>query len=234
MESYIELTFLHNIFIHSFSLSLSNIYSKRYMSKKLFVLIILVTTLLPSILYIPYSSTIIWINEILIFLLFKNRISTYIYYVGFRLLFIILFYFIFNGTIYHNQYFLFDISALYFDLILLILYISILCKIKYKIIENDFIYPFKLNNKKYIGYMDTGNQATYEHIPVIFLKESIFNQLDNNKILIDIETINGTNKVETIKQDITINSHKITVYCSKISNDFEYDALLNLKGLLWN
>lgn len=232
MESYIELTLLHNLFIHCFSLSLSNIYSKKYMSKKLYWIIIISTTLLPSILFIPYSSTIIWVNEILIFVLFKYRITTYIYYVGFRLLFIIFFYSLFNGTIYHNQFFLFNLNALYFDFILLIPYISLLTKVKFNIIENDFIYPFKLNNKKYIGYMDSGNQATFDHIPIIFIKENIFNQLNCKKIWIDIETIHGINQIETMKQEIVINSHKITVYCSKISNDFEYDALLNMKGLL--
>ena len=130
MESYIECTLLHNLFIHSFALTLSNIYSKKYMSLKRFIIIILCTTLLPSFLFIPYSSTIIWINEIFIYFLFKYRTSTYIYYIGFRLLFILFFYFLFKGTIYHHQFYIFDNYSLYFDLILIIPYLSILLKTK--------------------------------------------------------------------------------------------------------
>ena len=80
--------------------------------------------------------------------------------------------------------------------------------------------------------MDTGNQATYKQIPIIFIKENIFKQLNNPIEFVEIETVNGINIIETIKQEIIINSQKKSVYCAKISNEYEFDALLNLKGLL--
>ena len=232
MESYLELTFIHNLLIHSFSLTLSNIYSKKRIPKKHFIIILLCTTLLPSFLFIPYSSTIIWINEIILFLLFKYLISTYFYYIGFRVIFIIFFYLLFNGTVYHNQFFLFDHTVLYFDCILFILYLSVLCKFKYLILEKEFVYPFVLNNKRYIGFMDSGNQATYHQVPIIFIKENIYNKLNESVENIEIETVNGINTIEVIKQRIDINSNKMNVYCAKLTNDFEYDALLNMKGIL--
>ena len=232
MESYLELTFIHNLFIHSFSLTLSNIYSKKRISKKRFIVIILCTTLLQSFLFIPFSSTIIWINEIVIFFLFKYLLSTYFYYVGFRLIFVILYYLLFDGTIYHNQYFIFDNSTLYFDCLLFVLYLSVLYKLKYIILEKEFIYPFVLNHNKYVGFMDSGNQATYNYIPIIFIKENIYNKLNSSIEMIDIETVSGMNTIEVIKSVIEINSNKIEVYCSKLDNDFKYDALLNMKGIL--
>ena len=43
MESYLELTCIHNLFIHSFSLTLSKIYSKKNTSKTDFLFIVLMT-----------------------------------------------------------------------------------------------------------------------------------------------------------------------------------------------
>ena len=233
MDSYVELTFIHNLLVHSISLTCACIYSRKIISHYKFICIILLTTLLPSFLFIENSTTFIWINEILLFLFqFKFLSSTYLCYVGCRFIFHIIFYLLFDGTIYHLQFFIFDEKVLIFDIFVFIFYLSILLKIKYSMSEKEFIYPFILNHQNYLGYMDSGNFATYEHIPIIFIKEFIYHSLIHPAQEIFIETIQNTSCIEIKKIEIIINHKKQVVYCSPYDNDNTYDALLNMKGIL--
>ncbi|MGN1344756.1 MAG: hypothetical protein ACI4U3_09255 [Traorella sp.] len=233
MESYIEITFLHNLLIHALSLTLSIIYSRKCMSKHRFFLIIGLLTSIQSFFFFDKMIYIIWLNEMIIFLfLFNYYISTYLLFIGWRFVFHGFYYLFFSGTIYHHQFFIFDEKVLLFDLIVLILYISLLLKAKYHLSEYDFIYQFVLNHKKYQGYVDSGNLATYQNIPIIFIKDHIYQDLTNKKETLLIETIQNQNIIECKKAEIKIHHQKKIVYCSPISNDYDYDALLNMKGLL--
>lgn len=232
MNSYVEIVFIHNLLIHSIALTLANIFSRKVMSKKYFIFTALSITFLPSFLFLENDSW-IWIHEIFIFLfLFKNRTHTYLIFVGNRILFHITYYLFFEGTIKHLQFFPFEyVPLFFFDLVLFILYMSLLVKAKYTLSEKDFICSFYLNNKRYQGYIDSGNLATYKGLPIIFMKENIYQQIESIPILMEIQTIQDENHIQAKKTVIKINNKMIEVYCAKV-NACPYDAILNMKGIL--
>lgn len=232
MNSYVEIVFLHNLLIHSISLTFANIFSRKIMSNLHFLQIIFFVTLLPSILFLENDSW-IWIHEIILFLfLFHNREHTYLIFVGNRILFQLFFYLLFEGTIQHNQFFPFEYTRLFIcDFILLFLYISLLLKAKYALSEKDFICTFIFNHKKYKGYIDSGNFATHKGLPIIFMKETLYNQISTSPILLEIQTIQNENIIEVKNTIIKINHKSIEVLCASMK-DCTYDAILNMKGIL--
>ena len=232
MESYIEIVLIHNLLIHSIALTIANIFSRKVMSNVQFVSIVLLITFLPSFLFLENDSW-IWINEIFVFLvLFHNRTHTYLIFTGNRILFQLLFYFNFEGTIKHLLFFPFEYKTLFiFDFIILFLYMSLLIKTKYILSEKDFLCTFYLNKKKYKGYIDSGNFATFKGKPIIFIKENIYNQIQSIPIIIDIQTVQQDNQIEAKYTNIQMNHKNIEVYCSKVNN-CSYDAILNMKGII--
>lgn len=231
MESYIEVVFIHNCLIHSISLTIANIFSRKVMSNLRFIQIVLCITLLPSILFLENNSWIL-MNEMICFLLFHNQIHTYFIFIGNRMLFQLIYFLLFEGTIQHLIFFPFTYSLLFIcDFILFILYISLLIKAKYIVSEKDFICNFYILNKKYKGYIDSGNFATYQNIPIIFVKENIYEQIQCNPIFIHIQTIQDENQLEVKKTQIKMNHKTIEVLCGK-GNISTYDAILNMKGIL--
>ena len=232
MESYVEIVFVHNLLIHSIALTLANIFSRKVMSKHSFIIRVLFITFLPSFLFLKQDSW-IWIHEIFLFLvLFHNRTHTYILFVGNRLLFHFIYYLFFEGTIQHLQFFPFEYQSLFItDFIVLFLYMSLLIKAKYTLSENDFMCPFYFNHKKYKGYIDSGNFATYHGIPIIFMKEEIYEQIQSEPIIIDIQTIQSDHETEAKQTCIQINHKEIDVFCAK-AIECPYDAILNMKGII--
>ena len=232
MNSYVEIAFIHNLLIHSIALTLANIFSRKVMSMTTFIFIVFTITFLPSFLFLNIDSW-IWIHEICIFIfLFKDRTHTYLIFVGNRILFHILYYLLIEGSIQHLQFFPFEYPLLFiFDFILLFLYLSLLVKAKYRLSEKDFLCSFYLNHKKYKGYIDSGNLATYEGLPIIFIQENIYHQIESKPILLDIQTIQDENTIQAKHTFIKINNKTIEVYCAQVKN-CTYDAILNMKGIL--
>lgn len=232
MNSYVEIAFIHNLLIHSIALTLANIFSRKVMPKQTFIFTVLLTTLLPSFLFLENDSW-IWIHEIFIFVfLFKDRTHTYLIFVGNRILFHITYYLLIEGSIQHLQFFPFEYGLLFiFDFILFVFYLSLLVKAKYTLSEKDFMCLFYLNNKKYKGYIDSGNLATYKGLPIIFIQEKIYQQINSRSILLNIQTIQDENYIQAKQTIIKINNKTIKVYCAQVKN-CTYDAILNMKGIL--
>lgn len=232
MNSYVEIAFIHNLLIHSISLTLANIFSRKVMSITTFICIVFTITFLPSFLFLKTDSW-IWIHEICVFIfLFKDRTHTYLIFVGNRILFHIFYYLFIQGSIQHLQFFPFEYPLLFvFDFILLFLYLSLLVKAKYILSEKDFICSFYLNHKKYKGYIDSGNLATHKGLPIIFIQENIYHQIKSKPILLDIQTIQDENYIQAKHTFIKINNKKVEVYCAQAKN-CTYDAILNMKGIL--
>lgn len=234
MESYVELTFMHNYLILCISLTLSCICTKRRFKTITFLQIPLLLTFFASFIFFEYSEYLMIAIEIFCFIqYFKYKIHTYVLFISFRLIFHFLYIILFFGSIKHHQFFIFDeISVMLSDLFLLFMYGVLLCKAKYKIQENDFVIPFILNQKKYIGYIDSGNLATYHQIPIIFVKDKIYQLLHGENILIEIENVNQSKWINGKQENIMIDHKSSRVICCLLENDFKYDALLNMKGIL--
>ncbi|WP_294562791.1 hypothetical protein [uncultured Traorella sp.] len=234
MESYVEITFMHNLLISAFSLTSSLVLSRKPMNRSHFWKILLMVTILPSFLFCENSMTWIWLNEIIMFLfLFKERNHTYLLFVTFRLLFHLIYYMLFEGVIYHLQFFVSDIFMVFLaDMVVGFFYLILLSKGRYHLSERDFLYCFEMNHKKYRGYVDSGNLATYRSLPIIFVKRSIYETIKAPATLILIEQVVGIEEVEGIKSEIIMNRKKIQVICCPLEGDYPYDALLNMKGIL--
>lgn len=88
------------------------------------------------------------------------------------------------------------------------------------IVENNKKYNIFLRSNKYnvsviisqkqyniTGYFDTGNFASYEGIPIVFLSEALFKQIisentlkeENSHLLVKVNTIKGENLIPGIK-----------------------------------
>lgn len=234
MESYVEVSFMHNSLICACSLTCAIMLSKKPMSRQHFLKIILMTTLLPSFLFIEGSDMWIGVNEIMMFMLFfQHRSHTYLLFASFRFFFHLIYYLLFQGTICHLQFFIFDeYGVLCADLIVLIGYLALLLKGRYEWSQKDFLYPFELDHHQYLGYLDSGNLATYDSLPIIFVKESIYTALPNKPLYFWIEHVNGQEEVCGVRSEVILNHKKIKVICCPLSNDYPYDALLNMKGIL--
>lgn len=85
--------------------------------------------------------------------------------------------------------------------------------------DNKTLYKVKIQNKTYIGYLDTGNNSYCDNIPIIYLD---INELNNNfKFYKDIRvfTINGYTKVDIYKGPLLyINNSNYVVYYSFIKS----------------
>ena len=234
MESYVEFTLMHNILISAFSLTCALIFSRKPMNKAQFWAILLMVTILPSFLFCEHSTSWIWVNEIVMFLfLFKNRNHTYLLFVAFRFLFHLTYYLFFEGTIFHLQFFVSEEGSIFVaDLMIFLIYLIILSKGKYHLSQKDFLYEFEMDHQSYLGYVDSGNLATYESIPIIFVKRSIFESICAPSLSLVIEHISGKEEIQGIKSEMILNHKKIEVICCPLDNDYPYDALLNMKGIL--
>lgn len=233
MESYVEITFLHNILVLAVCLTLASLMTYQGMNKKRFFKILLMLTFFQSFVFLPVQSW-VWINEIIVFLFFfKYRTHQYLLFIGFRFLFHLLYILCFDGTIYHCQFFVFDVQGVMSaDLILAGFYFIVLFRGKTILAEKQFIREFEINHKKYRGYLDSGNLVTYETRPVIFLKREIYEQLNGNKVILPICHVSGESRVEGKKENMKIENKAVAVICCQIEDEYPYDALLNMKGMV--
>lgn len=57
-------------------------------------------------------------------------------------------------------------------------------------------FTYRGENYHLQGYLDTGNKATYQGIPIIFIKEGILQE--ENYETIDIQTVNGHSDIKIV------------------------------------
>lgn len=94
--------------------------------------------------------------------------------------------------------------------------------------ENNNIYKIEIGNTLLKAYLDTGNTAYFDGIPVIFINDKIKNSLDLTEIgIMKVQGINGQTNI-TIYDGlpIKINNKKVIVKFAIINID-KYDVLLH-------
>lgn len=94
--------------------------------------------------------------------------------------------------------------------------------------ENNNIYKIEIGNTLLKAYLDTGNTAYFDGIPVIFINDKIKNSLDLTEIgMMKVQGINGQTNI-TIYDGlpIKINNKKVIVKFAIINID-KYDVLLH-------
>ena len=116
-------------------------------------------------------------------------------------------------------------------LILTVVYVVVLYLVQnYKDLfkkENENLYYIKLNKQTLKGYLDTGNLATYQNIPIVFIKK-IF--LSNEFILEGVTTIQSIfeeKKVHLYKgPSLEVEKKLYQVYYVFV-DEIDYDIILN-------
>lgn len=114
-------------------------------------------------------------------------------------------------------------------MILSVIYIILLYIIQnYKeLYKKEYIYKITINNKIYKGYMDTGNNSTYNNIPIIYMRNTYkttkFRKID----VISILTISSTNQIDIYEgEELIYKKRKYKVYYS-FTDNITFDVLLN-------
>lgn len=234
MESFVEVVFLHNYLFHALALSLSCIFSKRAFSRQQFHLVVFILTSFATFLFIDFSEQMMWFVEMMLFVLFfKNKRSTYCLFMSFRFLLNLICFLLLQGSILNHQFFSFEIFPLFLmDVVVLFFYFVLYKKWKYVYQEKDFVREFILEKKKYVGYLDSGNLASIDAIPLIFIREEIYENLSGKKRNIEIVTIHEESWIEGIEKEIKLDGKKCFVLCCPMHHEYPYDALLNMKGIL--
>ena len=107
--------------------------------------------------------------------------------------------------------------------------------------KNQFEYKnynieLKINNKqiKMIGFLDTGNVASYWNKPIIFLDKKFYNKDFKVYTIINIKTINGIEYINCYRPEyFYINDNKISKDVLIAFTKFDNDINCLLNGLLF-
>jgi len=118
-------------------------------------------------------------------------------------------------------------------MLIISLFLVIISKIveNYKsiiICENELIQKVKINNVNLSAYFDTGNMAYYKGIPVVFISDKFFNNLNFKKIgSLDIHTIDSISQASIyLGPPLYINhTTQIVYYC--FQQNLKYDLILH-------
>ena len=95
--------------------------------------------------------------------------------------------------------------------------------------EKKFEFHVKLEKRTLKGFFDTGNNVTYEGIPVVFIKEKYFTNSFKYKDQILISTINNTSLVNIYSGPLLqYKNRKHIVYYTFIKS-LDKDIILNME-----
>ena len=119
-------------------------------------------------------------------------------------------------------------------MLLALLYVIILVIIdsykKIVINRNQLVYNVNIKGQhnSLRGFLDTGNQSTFEGIPIVFIDYKFFNDSFKYQTKAKVITIDGEQVVDLYQGEcIQIDNKQFLVYYVFIKLD-EYDLLLNL------
>ena len=90
------------------------------------------------------------------------------------------------------------------------------------------IYSLRIENKKINGLYDTGNNTNYLNVPIVYLSQSLYNELFLYVTDIEISTVNNISKISIYQgPKIVIDKKSLNVYYAFCNIDTkEYQAIL--------
>lgn len=235
MPSYIEITILLNFSIHYLSINLGCAFTSVILSRKTKLFYALMTSFFGSVLFFEGSLSVILFLEILFYLkYFYHHYEMYLAYLGIRLLHILSLMKILQGSV-HNLLFFPNIHQKIGWILFIHSLILVCLSKKWRLLFSmrHYIYEVEINGLLLKGYLDSGNCAMHEGLPIVVVRQEVYDQLEEEESL-DIKVHTITNK--------GIFKGKKVMFCFKscpsrpifvIASEhllLNVDCLLNMKG----
>ena len=212
MSSYIEVTFINNVFIMMLSLVLAHYLLLDRMSRRTMLHYTFGISLLAVLCWSSFSPLLMLGAEILSCIFwFKLHIKVFALAYSLRLLFSLTCYVLYGGSFHLLIYFvpIGTYAILYFWVIAGIALIACLRKWKYYITQAQYIYETELYTKQkkfhIYGYLDSGNVLTYHEIPIIFAVSRFYEYFKNENIeLVVMNTMNQTSSIRVYPCELQV------------------------------
>ncbi len=230
MEVYIEWTYMMNALIILWSWEiLCFLLNQSIDQKKLFIYMLLYNVSI-FLMYVDMFNGFILIYYLgLSVLLFRELV--YIYYPLFVFAYVSIISFmhllikdslIFQGILLIQGLSLSLMVMICLMMVIFIYFYLYYCKYK---IHNHYVDVF-FNKQHYLGFVDNGNQVSYQGCPVIFMKKDY---IEGDFLeTIEVEVINSTQMIDIVQvKDICINHHVLHDVYVGVLYECEYDCILN-------
>ena len=219
METYIEISFMHQFLTIAMSLHLARLCVFSFFSSKIIFLYSLLISLFSHLLWFPYSGWFILLLETFCFItFFQADKKLYVFAYAIRFLCMLSSFVLYQGSFYNLTYmppttaFIYPLW-LFFGLIIMLCYS--VCANHY--IEENCIYPVTLILNHQIlhlkGYLDSGNFASYQGKCIIFLDAKYVPYVTGSVIeKIVVHTMNQESIIDCVEAQLQFVSKKENVY----------------------
>lgn len=237
MESYIEINLVHHLFLLYLSLQYGFVFTNKYLNK-VKLLFYLIFELLISMYISEYQIYLLLMFEVIAyFYLFDYHHNLYFIQLVIRYILLLVLYLFYDGSIQYGMYYIdiqhFPTLIIVFE-VLLFLYIK--SYKRYDLMKEKFIYDVRIDinhQHRYLKmYLDSGNELSYDSIPVCVVDERFKSFFKLNKPqFITMNTLSGYKPIMVYLGSISyLNNTNTTCYFyfSKL-NHKDYHGLLNMK-----
>lgn len=240
MESYIEVSLLHNFITVVISTLMATYASLQPISFKRILIYASVQASTSCIFWFSNAWVLSVVVELLFFLVFfRYAYKTYVISLVTRFLWLCTAFVMYDGGFHNGAYFvpmdqpIYILWAIYGVCMLLLL-----AKWKDFVAELSYVYSLKLYTKQKIlplrGYLDSGNLITFKNVPILFLDKKYYAYFQNQGIeLVVMNTITDTDVIRCYDCELQLSGCKkqrVFVNCEKsLELPLHCELLLNMK-----
>ena len=240
MEVYIESIILQQILLHGICFLSALIFVNRLLIKKEIIVYLILISLISFNLYIKLPRLLKYVLIFLLHLLFYKS-ESFLFYCSYMISY---HFFVFvllkintYSTFQHGIFIIYRFENLLINIvflsIIIVCYLAHAFFLKRNLALKQLYYPvqFTYRGKDYQlkGYLDTGNKATYQGIPIIFIKEGLLKE--DSYETIEIQTVSGYSDIKIVYlRNIQIGKERyVESYLGIVSEmSIDGDCLLNV------
>lgn len=239
MESYLEVSFLHNMCTIALSMFLGEYAAIQPVALYRILLYAMIISALGCLGWFPYAMLLLFLLEVLaFFFFFRHAYKAYACGWVVRLL-LHASAFVFYGGGFHNGMWFVPMDTGVAALWIVYGVIGILLMVKWKDVFSRLSYIYEVTmhlprkQLKMKSYLDSGNLLTYQHIPIIFVDKKYQTYFQNQRIeLVVMNSIQASEVIRCYECDIQIAGCKkqhVYINCDQhLQLPFECDVLLNM------
>lgn len=244
MESYVEITFINNVFIMMTSTLAACYLMVRSLPIKQLILYSAVISFACVSLWSDVSWWLIIILELgCVWFIFRDALNIWLTTLALRLMMSLTCWVLYGGSFHLTAYFV-PAGAwmiLNFWIIMIVLLAAMLLKWKYFLSQSTYVYRSYLyiqnKKRKMNAYLDSGNMLMSDQVPVIFLSGKYYEYLKNENIeLIVMNTMNSTSAIRAYACELQVHGyqrHKVYACCDTLVKiPMNCSCLLNIHDLI--
>lgn len=240
MESYIEISFLHNVLVILLSVLLGEYAALQPVSFRRLLGYAVSISFVACFCWFPHSVYVVLVAEMILFVLFfRYAYKSYLMGLCIRYLCYYTAFAFYQGGFHNLVWFVPMKSGILF---LWGVYgaVYILLALKWKDIFSKLSYLYQI--RIYVegkvlhlpAYLDSANLVTYHHVPILFIDKKYHEYFKNQRIeLVVMNTIAKTEIIRCYACDVQIagcRKHAVYVNCDKtLQLPFQCNVLLNMK-----